>query len=155
MMGLTFFLHLTVVFPKPKPAVVETPIEYLIYLVAPLIAIYYMWLRLLLPEADLLVNQTLHYAFGLLVLMCLGLGLTALIHSYWKATTTERSQGLGLLLLGSLIGIVPPAAGLLTYTFLPHVVLPGSGYYPLLILIASLSFGRALWRVAFEERTRA
>jgi hypothetical protein len=152
MMGLTFFLHLSVIFPKPKPAVVETPLEYLIYGVAPLVVVYYMWLRILLPEADLLVNQTLHYAFGLLVLLCLGFGLAALAHSYWKATSFEEPQGLGLLLLGSLVGIVPPAVGLLTYTFLPKTVLPGSEYYPLLVLITSLSFARALWRVTLEER---
>ena len=120
--------------------------------VAPLVVVYYMWLRLLLPEADLLVNQTLHYAFGLLVLLCLGLGLAALFHSYWKATSAERSQGLGVLLLGSLIGIIPPAAGLLTYTFLPKTVLPGSEYYSLLVLLTSLSLARALWRSTIEER---
>jgi len=148
MMGLSFFLHLTVIFPKPKPAVVETPVEYLIYGVAPLAAVYYVGLRLLQPEADLLVNQTLHYFFGLLVLLCLALGLAALTHSYWKASSAERSKGLGLLLLGSLVGIVPPAAGLLTYTFLPKIVLPGNEAYPLCVLIASLSFARALRRTA-------
>ena len=150
-LGLAFFLHLTVLFPKPKPAVVETPVEFLIYLPVPLMGIFYLSLRLFQPWADLTLNHFLHYAFGLSVLYCLALALAAVIHSHWTATPSERSHGLNLLMLGLLVGILPPASKVLGDTFLPQVGLPGRDYYQLLVILVTLTFGWALWKASPEE----
>ncbi len=150
-LGLAFFLHLTVLFPKPKPAVVETPIEYMIYLPVPLMAIFYLSLRLFQPWADLTLNHFLHYAFGLSVLYCLALALAAVIHSYWTASPPERSHGLHLVLLGLLVGILPPASKVLVDTFLPQFNLPGRDYCQLLVVFVSLTLGWALWNTRPKE----
>jgi hypothetical protein len=145
-MGFALFLHLALVFPKPKPAVTETPVELLIYLPAPVMAIAYLVLRLLHTKADLISNLILQDLFALLILAVLGLALAAMIHSYWKATPQGRSQGLGVVLLGSLLGVVLPVIGFVLGTFAPQLSMPGQEYYPLLAILVPLSFYRALWK---------
>jgi PDZ domain len=145
-MGFAFFLHLTLVFPKPKPAVIETPVELLIYLPAPVLAIAYLVLRLLHPKADLISNLIMQDLFAMLILAVLALALAAVIHSYWKATPQERSQGLGVILLGSLLGIILPAIEFIMGTFAPQLRLPGREYYPVLAILVPLSFYWALWK---------
>jgi PDZ domain len=145
-MSLAFFLHLTLIFPRPKPSVRETPIELLIYVPIPVMAIFYLALRLFQPEADLLVNVTLRYAFGLLVSMCVGLALAALVHSTWTAGFFDRPRMIATL-VSSLVGIVPVVTALLVDSFLPQVRLPGQEYYALLVILVTLSLGWALWEV--------
>ena len=134
-MGLALFLHLTLVFPKPKPTVADTPVELFIYFPVPIMAIFYLALRLFQPEVDLLLNQALHYAFGLLVSMCVALALAALVHSFWTALSPNRLY-LGIVLLGSLIGLVPIALKVLVDSFFPQVTLSGQDYYALLSILA-------------------
>ena len=146
-MGLAFLLHLSVVFPKPKPLLRETNIvESLIYLPAQIMAVSFLALRLFEPKADLLVNLVLHQIFALVVLACVGLSLAAAAHSFWKAGPADRSQGLGWLLGGFVLGSIPPAAGMFMGIFLPNSPLPGQSYYSLAPILASLGFGWALWK---------
>jgi hypothetical protein len=146
-MGFAFFLHLAVVFPKPKPLITEGGFwELIIYVPVPLMAINYLGLRLLQPRADLLVNRVLHDAFGFLVLACLVLTLAAIVHSFETAIGSEQSKAMIWVLTGSLIGILPPTVAFLLQTFRPEFVLPGQAYYFLLTILVPLSFGRAIWR---------
>ncbi|MFN8007806.1 MAG: PDZ domain-containing protein [Terriglobia bacterium] len=145
-LGLAFFLHLTIVFPKPKLSVLETPVEIFIYLPVPLLLAFYLSLGLFQPWVDLRLNQTLNYGFGLCVLYCLGLSLAAVIHSYWISRSTAQPC-LGLL-VGSLLGILPPAVLVLRNCFLPRLALPGSSLYPLMILFAYFAF---TWALLKEE----
>ena len=145
-MGFAFFLHLTLVFPRPKPAVKETPVELLIYLPAPVMSIAYLVLRLLHPKADLISNLILQDLFALLMLAVLVLALAGVIHSYWTATAQERSRVLGVLLAGSLLGVIVPVTGFVLGTFAPQLSLPGREYYPLLAILVPLSFYWAFWK---------
>ena len=146
-LGLAFFLHLTVVFPKPKPLMAEGGFwELIIYVPAPLLAINYLGLRLFQPRADLLVNLVLHNVFALLVGACLVLALAAVVHSYFKATSPVKDQVLMPVLLGSFIGAIPPAVGFVLGILTPQVILPGHDYYPLLSVLVTLSFGWAMWK---------
>jgi PDZ domain-containing protein len=135
-MGFAFFLHLTLVFPKPKPAITETPVELLIYLPAPVMAITYLVLRLLHPKADLLSNLILQDMFALLIVAVLTLAVAAVIHSYWTATR----HGMGVVLVGSLLGVVLPVIGFVVGTFAPQLGSPGWEYYSLLAILVPLSF---------------
>jgi hypothetical protein len=150
-MSLALFLHLTLVFPKPKPAVRDTPLELLIYFPVPVMAIFYLVLRLFQPEADLLLNQALHYAFGLLVSMCVGLALAALIHSFWMAAAEDRFR-LGVAVLGSLVGLVPIVLKVAFDCFWPEVMLPVRNYYALLLILATISLAWAILGVRTHER---
>ena len=145
-LGLAFFLHLTVVFPTPKLSVLQTPVEIFIYLPVPVITVFYLALRLFQPLADLRLNETLHYLFGLCVLYCLGLALAAVIHSFWIAR--PASQHWTWLLIGTLLGVVPPAVLVFRDSFLPRLPLPGSNYYTLMILFAYFAFSWALLKEA-------
>ncbi len=146
-MGFAFFLHLAVVFPRPKPLITEGSFwELLIYVPAPLIAINYLGLRLFQPRADLLVNRVLHSVFALLVLAWLVLTLAAIIHSFKTAVGAEMSKATTYVLVGSLAGIIPPAVAFLLQTFRPELVLPGQAYYFLLAILVPLSFGWAIWK---------
>jgi hypothetical protein len=145
-LGLAFFLHLTVIFPKPKPLVQETPLELFIYGPVPLMALAYSALRLFQPDADLLLNVVLQNAFGLLVLMCLGFAVAAVINSHWIAGDSERAST-RTMLIGALLGTIPVAAGLLTDSFLPYTALPLSDFYALPVILVTLAFGKALWQL--------
>ena len=145
-LGLAFFLHLTVVFPRPKLSVLETPVEIFIYLPVPVMAAFYLGFGLFQPMADLRLNQTLHYLFGLSVLYCLGLALAAVAHSYWTARRTVAAQHWTWLLIGSLFGLLPPAVLVFRDSFLPKLPLLGSSYYNLMILFAYFTFSWALLR---------
>ena len=145
-LGLAFFLHLTVIFPKPKPLVQDTPLELFIYGPVPLMTLAYSALRLFQPDADLLLNLVLHYAFGLLVLMCLGFAVAAVANSHWIAGDSER-PATRTMLIGALLGAIPVAVGLLTESFLPYTALPLSDYYALSVIWVTLSFGKALWQL--------
>jgi hypothetical protein len=146
-MGLAFLLHLSVVLPKPKQLIRETNIvESLIYLPAPILAIFFLALQLIDFKTDLLVNLVLHEGFVVMILTCVGLALSAAIHSLWAATSGERSQGLGWLVMGFVLGSVPPAADSFMKVFLPNSTLPGQSYYSMAAILVSLGFGWALWR---------
>jgi PDZ domain len=142
-LGLALLLHLTLVFPKPKSTVVDTPVELFIYFPVPIMAIFYVVLRLFQPEADLLLNQALHYAFGLLVSMCVALALAALAHSFWTSLSSSRLY-LGVVFLCSLVGLVPIAFKVVVDSFFPQVMLPGRDYYALLLILVTLSLGWAI-----------
>src|SRR5262245_10578564 len=148
-LGLACFLHLTVIFPRSKPLARETPLELFIYGPVPLMALAYSALRVFQPDADLLLNLVLHYAFGLLVLMALGFAVAAVANSYWIADDSERPST-RTMLIGSLLGTIPIAAALLTQTFLPYSVLPLSDYYALPVILVTLSFGKVLWQLKAE-----
>ena len=137
---------LTVIFPKPKPLVQDTPLELFIYGPVPLMTLAYSALRLFQPDADLLLNLVLHYAFGLLVLMCLGFAVAAVANSHWIAGDSER-PATRTMLIGALLGAIPVAVGLLTESFLPYTALPLSDYYALSVILVTLSFGKALWQL--------
>lgn len=145
-LGLAFFLHLTVIFPKPKPMVQDTPLELFIYGPVPIMALAYSALRLFQPDADLLLNVVLHYAFGLLLLMGLGFAVAAVANSHWIAGAAERSAA-RTMLIGVLLGAIPVAVALLTDSFLPYTTLPLSDYYALSVILVTLSFGKALWQL--------
>jgi hypothetical protein len=146
-MGFAFFLHLAVVFPRPKPLISDGSFwEMIIYVPAPLMAINYLGLRLLQPRADLLVNRVLHEVFALLVLACLVLTLAAIVHSFRTAKDPETWRAVRLLLPSALLGILPAFTVLLLETFRPTWNLPGEAYYPLLAILVPLSFGWAIWK---------
>src|SRR5262249_10914156 len=132
-MGFAFFLHLCVVFPRPKPLMTEGSFwEVIIYIPAPLMAINYLGLKLLQPRADLLINRVLHEVFALLVLACLVLTLAAIVHSFRIAKDPETWSAMEVLLPSALLGILPALAAFLLDTFEPAFRLPGEAYYPLL-----------------------
>jgi hypothetical protein len=146
-MGFAFFLHLSVVFPRPKPLITEGSFwEMIIYIPAPLMAINYLGLKLLQPRADLLVNRVLHEVFALLVLACLVLTLAAIVHSFRIAKDPETWSAMKVLLPSALLGILPALAAFLLDTFKPALSLPGEAYYPLLAILVPLSFGWAIWK---------
>src|SRR5262245_38549038 len=104
-MGFAFFLHLSVVFPKPKPLITEGSLwEMILHIPAPLMAINYLGLKLLQPRADLLVNRVLHEVFAFLVLACLFLSLAAIVHSFRIAKDPETWSTMKVLLPSALLG---------------------------------------------------
>jgi hypothetical protein len=154
-MGFAFFLHLAVVFPRPKPLITDGSFwEMIIYVPAPLMAINYLGLRLLQPRADLLVNRVLHEVFALLVLACLVLTLAAIVHSFRTAKDPETWRAVNLLLPSALLGILPALTVFLLETFRPTWNLPGEGYYPLLAILVPLSFGWAIWKCKRPAESR-
>jgi len=83
--------------------------------------------------------------------MCVGLALAALAHSFWTAISNRLN--LGVVFLGSLIGLIPITLKVVVDSFLPQVMLPGRDYYALLLILVTLSLGWAILEITPHEES--
>jgi hypothetical protein len=132
---LRFFLT----FPKPKRLGESRLATWVIY------GVWVLFLPLLVLE--LVFHPRLYHAFGgpgslLMLVYCL-LALVAVTHTL--VTTPRRelwASGMGLILVGILVAVVPTLVGVIDWAFLYGFSLPGSIYYPL--ALAAFPFAMAL-----------
>jgi hypothetical protein len=116
--GLAFLLHFMLEFPEPK-AILEKPLTTKV-LYAPAL-------------------------FGLFLVVYFGLALWAMIHSYVKASPTQRSgYGLNFMLAGVIIGLLPVTIVSLIGVFAPRFVPPGYGYYFLTLVLIPIALAAAV-----------
>jgi hypothetical protein len=89
---------------------------------------------------ELIVHPTLYHSYGgpgyLLMLAYLILALVAVIHTavtnpWWKL----RQLGMGVILTGLLVGIVPALVGFIDWAFMREFDIPTSVYWPMLIAV--------------------
>ena len=75
--------------------------------------------------------------------------MIAVVHSYIKASTQERSAtGLNLMLLGMLIGFGPVLLSILVHTLSPRMgELPGERFYSISLLAIPIGLAMALIKV--------
>ena len=86
---------------------------------------------------------------GLFVVGYFGLSVVALIHSFAKASPPERERnGLNLLLAGVIVGLAPVTIASLVGVFAPSVVLPGSDFYSLTLVLVPLTLAAAIMRAS-------
>jgi hypothetical protein len=116
--------------------------------------IYGLWL-LFLPVLviELITHPTLYHSYGgpgyLLMLTYLILALvaamhTGVIHPRWKL----KQSGMGLILTGLLVGIVPALLGFIDWAFLREFDIPTSTYWPMLIAVIPFTMALGVQREA-------
>lgn len=119
--------------------------------------IYGVWLLYVaFLVAELIVHPGLYVAYGFLgfmLLLAYGLlVLAAAIHAFVKTPRIElRESGLGVVLLGLLVAIVPNLVYVAAPLFLPGITLPASSYYTVLLIAIPLTMVFGVRKQAFQE----
>ena len=101
---------------------------------------------------ELILHPTLYHAFGGIasivnLLYCL-LALAALIGGVISQRRRLGPSGLGLILIGLVVAIVPTVVGIVDWAFIRAFDLPGSNYYALMLAALPLFMALAVRRHA-------
>ncbi len=94
-------------------------------------------------------STLLSLAFGIVFGGYILLSVIAVVHSYLKASTRERSAtGLNLMLLGMLVGFGPLLLSILVHTISPRMSeLPGERFYGISLLAIPIGLAMALMKL--------
>ena len=107
--------------------------------------LFIAWRVLATPEATTALNNFSNIFIGVIAAFYLLASLVTVYRSFSGATASEReSQGLKLMLIGALIGLVPPMIGILTGIVAPQVVLPGQNFYFLAFIAIPITWSMAV-----------
>jgi hypothetical protein len=147
--GCACLLHLLLIFPKRKSVMKRKNAGQLIYLpVAAIALLGFIGIGITGPLRDALSTPAA-VLVGIVLLAYLILSMVALIHSYVTAAPHERAeQGLNILLGGVLLGLLPVTMRAVTGIFFSEtLLLPGSRFYLLTLVLIPISFAWALLKV--------
>jgi hypothetical protein len=154
-MGFATLLHTLAVFPKRTAMLEPSWATVVLYAPAVLIASLFVWLIVFEPASTSSLNLLVNALVGIFIVGYFGVSLVALVHSWTKATALDRErQGLNLLLAGVLVGLAPVTIASLVGIFAPSVVLPGSDFYALTLVLVPITLALAVMRVAPEPAIR-
>lgn len=146
-LGFATLLHCLMEFPKPKAMLGKAHATKVLYAPAALMALFLLWLIIFEPQGTSSLNMVANVLIGIFVVGYFGLALVALIHSFVKAAPHERSKyGLNLMLVGLLIGLLPVTISALVTTFAPSVILPGSDFFFLTMVLIPITMALAVMR---------
>ncbi len=149
LLGFATLLHCLAEFPKAKAILQKPQMIKVLYAPAVLMALFFLWLIIFEPQGTSGLNAITNVLVGIFVVGYFGLALVALIHSFVKATTEERTTyGLNLMLAGLIIGLGPVTISSLIGIFAPSVVLPGVDFYFLTMVLIPITLALAVMRTA-------
>lgn len=140
-LGFAFLVHFLLLFPKHRPLLDKSWGLKLVYFPAVVVAVVFVANHFLEIGLDRLIYP---FAMGYLALAAV-----LVIHSYKTATRQVRTeQGLGLMLGGVILGLLPPLAWLLAkvYPIDLAMVLPLVDFYPLTLGLIPITFSFAAVR---------
>ncbi len=150
--GFAALFHFMLAFPNPKPFLRRKHSMNLLYGPAVLVALFLLFLVIARPRATSALNQWCNLLFGLFLVVYFGGAAMAMLHSYLKATSLERARyGLHLVLVGILLGILPVTIEVVFHILLPRLVLPGSDFYYLTVVLIPVALVLAVMRKAHGQ----
>ena len=119
----------------------------LIYVPGIAAGLFIVWRILAVPEA----TDTLNTISGIFIGLCAVFYLLASIYSIYRgfsaASAAERAaRGLNLMLIGALVGLLPPLVGITSGIIAPQLVLPGSNFYMLFFAAVPIT-----WSIAVDQ----
>jgi len=117
----------------------------MLYLPGLAVGLFISWRILATPEATSGLNTFSAFFVGAVVLFYLISSIWTVYKAYSGATASERdSQGLNLMLIGALVGLVPPVIAVATNTLAPQVLLPGQAFYFLSFIAVPITWSMAV-----------
>jgi len=117
----------------------------LVYLPGVAAGLFIAWRILATPEATTALNNFSNIFIGVVAVFYLLASLVTVYRSFSEATASEReSQGLQLMLIGALIGLVPPVISVLAGVIAPQTVLPGQNFYFLAFIAIPVAWSMAV-----------
>lgn len=123
----------------------------LIYLPGLAAGLFIAYRLVALPESTDAMNTFSNIFFGVIVAFYLIASLVTVYKGYSSASPEDRaSQGLNLMLIGALIGLLPSAIATVVAIFAPQVVLPGGNFYFLTLVALPITWSMAVLKGAAE-----
>lgn len=117
----------------------------LIYVPGLAVGLFIAWRILARPEATDSLNNLTNVFVGVVAAFYLIAALVTVYRSYAGATSSEReSSGLKLMMIGTVIGLLPPLIGIVTNIVAPQVVLPGQNFYFLAFVAIPITWSMAV-----------
>lgn len=117
----------------------------LFYLPALAAALFIGWRILATPESTDALNNFGNVFVGSIAAFYLIFSLVTVYRAYSGADASAReANGLNLMLIGALIGFVPPIVGIVTGIVAPQVVLPGQNFYFLAFVAIPITWSMAV-----------
>lgn len=146
-LGFAFLFHLMMEFPKRKALLRREHAIRLLYAPPLLVALYLFFLIVVQPRATSGLNQLSNLLIGLFVVLYFGGAAVAVVHTYAKATPSERAEyGLHIELAGILMGILPVTIASVFRILVPSLALPGSNFYFLTLILVPIALVTAILR---------
>jgi len=117
----------------------------LLYLPGLAAGLFISWRILATPESTSGLNTFSAFFIGAIILFYLISSIWTVYKAYSGATASERdSQGLNLMLIGALVGMLPPVVAVATNTLAPQVLLPGQAFYFLSFIAVPITWSIAV-----------
>jgi hypothetical protein len=146
-LGFAFLMDLMVSYPKPKAWTEGGWAKRAIYGPAALVALVIVYVIVMNPAATSGLNVAISIMFGVFIVYYFGSAIWAMFGSYRAASPAERSsQGLTMMLVGILVGLLPVTLASLVGIFSPQTVLPGSNFYFVTLILIPITLWMALSR---------
>ena len=124
----------------------------LLYLPALVVGLFIAWRILATPEATSGLNNFGNVLFGVVAGFYLIGSLVTVYKSFSGASASEReSQGLQLMMIGALIGLVPPIVSIVVGVIAPQAVLPGQNFYFLSMIALPITWSMAVLKGSGAE----
>ena len=126
----------------------------LLYLPGLAVGLFIAWRILATPEATSGLNNFGNILFGVVAAFYLIGSLVTVYRSFSGATASEReSSGLQLMMIGALVGLVPPIVTIVVGVVAPKVVLPGQNFYFLAMIAIPITWSMAVLKGSGAEAT--
>jgi hypothetical protein len=121
----------------------------LLYLPAILLAILIWVLNFVHPEGSGTLNMVIRLFFGIVIIFYFLSSLITLIRKYMRSSTEERtSNGLNLMMIGTVVGLLPILIYFTAGVISPGIDLPGNDYIFITFAAIPIFFSMALSRVS-------
>lgn len=103
------------------------------------------------PEATSALNTFSNIFIGVIIAFYFIAALVTIYRGYSSASPEDRaSQGLNLMLVGAIIGLLPSLIAIVTGIFAPQVVLPGGNFYFLTLVALPITWSMAVLKETAE-----
>ena len=143
-LGLAALLHFLLIFPNRSAYLDKANAKRMLYAPGLLVGLFLAYRILATPEATSALNTTTTVFVGLVVACYLVSCLVTVYKSYSGSSAAERdSQGLNLMLIGTLAGLILPLVVMILSILAPQAVLPAQSFYFLTFVLIPITWSMA------------
>lgn len=143
-LGVGALLHFLLIFPKRSAYLDKANAKRMLYAPGLAAGLFISYRILATPEATSALNAFTTVFVGIVVAFYLLTCLVTVYKSYSGSSAAERdSQGLNLMLIGTLVGLILPLVATVASIIAPQVVLPGQNFYFLTFVLIPITWSMA------------
>lgn len=145
LLGFAYLVNFLLHYPKRRALLDKSSTRWLIFGPAILLAVVFTILTLFQPPNTSALRNILNLLAGFVILFYFIWAIILMVQSYQRATAEERkNQGLNLMLIGVVLGLLPIIIVVLIQTLAPQVIIPGAQYASLFFALIPILFALAL-----------